>query len=113
RYAFVVVDDFSRFTWVNFIREKSDTFDVLKELCKQLQREKGSVIVRIISDHGKEFENSRFSKFCTSEGIGHEFSFPITPQQNGVVERKNMILQESARVPQPLYMSCGKGGNLL
>jgi len=36
RYAFVVVDDFSRFTWVNFIREKSDTFDVFKELCTQL-----------------------------------------------------------------------------
>lgn len=39
-YVFVVVDDFSSFTWVNFIREKSDTFDVFKELCTQLQREK-------------------------------------------------------------------------
>ena len=35
-YAFVVVDDLSRFTWVNFIREKSDTFDVFKDLCTQL-----------------------------------------------------------------------------
>jgi len=40
RYAFVVVDDLSRFTWVNFIRENSDTFDVFKDLCTQLQREK-------------------------------------------------------------------------
>jgi len=40
RYVLVVVDDFSRFTWVNFIRENSDTFDVFKDLCTQLQREK-------------------------------------------------------------------------
>jgi transposase InsO family protein len=68
-YVLVVVDDFSRFTWVNFIREKSDTFDVFKELCTQLQREKGCGIIRIRSDHGTEFENSRFSEFCAEEGI--------------------------------------------
>jgi transposase InsO family protein len=83
---------------VNFIREKSDTFESLKELCIQLQREKNRDIVRIRSDHGTEFENSRFHEFCADEGIRHEFSSPITPQQNGVVERKNRTLQESARV---------------
>ncbi|PNY11358.1 gag-pol polyprotein, partial [Trifolium pratense] len=98
RYAYVVVDDFSRYTWVNFIREKSETFDVFKDLCTQLQREKDNVVLRIRSDHGKEFENSKFSEFCASEGIMHEFASPITPQQNGVVERKNRTLQESARV---------------
>jgi len=93
----VVVDDFSRFTWVNFIREKSDTFEVFKDLCIQLQREKDRGIVRIRSDHGTKFKNSKFHDFCTGEGIKHEFSSPITPQQNGVVERKNITLQESAR----------------
>ena len=92
------MDDFSRFTWINFIREKSDTIDVLKDLCIQLQREKGCGIVRIRSDHGKEFENSKFTDYCSSEGIKHEFSSPITPQQNGIVERKNRTIQESARV---------------
>ena len=79
RYAYVVVDDFSRFTWVNFIKEKSDVFEVFKELFQKLQREKECGIVRIRSDHGKEFENSRFDDFCSSEGISHEFSSPITP----------------------------------
>ncbi|KAK2457508.1 putative mitochondrial protein [Trifolium repens] len=97
RYALVVVDDYSRFTWVNFIREKSDSYDTLKLLCLQLQREKDLSIVRIRSDHGREFENAKFSKFCEAEGIKHEFSSPITPQQNGVVERKNRTIQESAR----------------
>ena len=47
RYVFVLVDDFTRFTWIKFIREKSDTFEVFKELCTQLQREKDSVIIRV------------------------------------------------------------------
>jgi len=98
RYVLVVVDDISRFTWVNFIREKSDTFESFKELCIQLHREKDRGIVRIRSDHGTEFENSKFHEFYTYEEIKHEFSSPITPQQNGVVERKNRILQESTRV---------------
>jgi hypothetical protein len=54
--------------------------------------------MRIRSDHGREFENSKFGEFCLSYGIQYEFSSPITPQQNGVVERKNMVIQEMARV---------------
>ncbi|MCI03437.1 retrovirus-related pol polyprotein from transposon tnt 1-94, partial [Trifolium medium] len=53
------------------------------------KREKDNVIVKIRSDHGKEFENSKFSEFCASEGIEHEFSSPITPQQNGEAEAMN------------------------
>ena len=55
-------------------------------------------IVRIQSDHGKEFENTIFAKFCDKHGIAHEFFAPKTPQQNGVVERKNRTFQEMARV---------------
>jgi hypothetical protein len=54
--------------------------------------------MRIRSDHGREFENSKFDEFCLSYGIKQEFSSPITPQQNGVVERKNRVIQEMARV---------------
>jgi transposase InsO family protein len=98
RYAYVFVDDFTRFTWINFIKEKSDSFDIFRSLCNQIQREKKSVIIRVRSDHGREFENSKFTDFCSNEGIKHEFSSPITSQQNGVVERKNRTLKESARV---------------
>ncbi|WJX25548.1 hypothetical protein P8452_14576 [Trifolium repens] len=62
------------------------------------KREKGSNVVRIRSDHGREFENSKFDEFCAAEGIKHEYSSPITPQQNGIIERKNRTIQESARV---------------
>ena len=67
-------------------------------MCHKIQREKDYGIVRIRSDHGKEFENSKFEEFCTSDRISHEYSSPITPQQKGVVERKNRTIQECARV---------------
>ena len=67
-------------------------------MCKRLQKKKGAPIVKIRSDHGKEFENARFESFCEKSGIKKEFSTPKTPQQNGVVERKNRVIQEIARV---------------
>ena len=67
-------------------------------LCKRLQNEKGVPIVKIMSDHGKEYENARFESLCKKNGIKKEFSTPKTPQQNGEVERKNWVIQEIARV---------------
>ena len=98
RYIMVIVDDFSRYTWVEFLREKSEACEKLEILCKRLQNEKRVPIVKIRSDHGKEFENARFESFCEKNGIKKEFSTPKTPQQNGVVERKNLVIQEMARV---------------
>ena len=50
------VDDFSRFTWVDFITEKSDTFDVFRKLCEKIKNEENCNIVIIMSDHGREFK---------------------------------------------------------
>ena len=88
-YILVVVDDFSRYPWVEFLREKSVACDKMEMLCKRLQNEKGVPIVKIRSDHGKKFENAKFEAFCNKHGIKKEFSTPKTPQQNRVVERKN------------------------
>lgn len=101
RYIFVCVDDFSRFTWVDFLREKLDTSNAFKTLCLKLKVEKDCNIGKIVcirSDHGKEFENSVHDDFYKSACISHEFSAPRTPQQNGEAERKNCTLQEMARV---------------
>jgi len=64
---------------------------------KQVQNEKGISIVAIRSDHGREYENENFRVFCKNHGINYNFYTPRTPQQNGVVERKNRSLQEMAR----------------
>ena len=63
-----------------------------------IQNEKRCRISTIKSDHGGEFQNERFDKFCEKQGIKHNFSTPRTPQQNGVVERKNRSLEELARI---------------
>ena len=52
---------------------------------------------RIRSDNGTEFKNKEFDDFLASKGIAHNFSAPYTPQQNGVVERRNRSLCEAAR----------------
>ncbi|KAH9649255.1 Integrase catalytic domain-containing protein [Citrus sinensis] len=96
-YAFVIVDDYSRYTWVLFLANKDDALDAFKVLYKKLQNEKGHDIICIRSDHGGEFENHAFENFCNNLGIEHQFSSPRTPQQNGVVERKNRSIQEMAR----------------
>ena len=80
----------------------------METLCKRLQNEKGVPIVKIRSDHGKEFENARFESFCEKNGIKREFPGPKTPQQNGVVERKNRVIQEMARVMLPKEANSSK-----
>ena len=80
RYIMVVVDDFSRYSWVEFLREKSGACDKMERLCKRLQNEKGVPIIKIRSDHGKEFENAKFETFCNEHGIKKKFSAPKTPQ---------------------------------
>ena len=70
----------------------------MEKLCKKLQNKKGVPIIKIRSDHGKEFENAKFEKFCNEHGIKREFLGPKTPQQNGVVERKNCVIKEMPRV---------------
>ena len=96
-YAIVIVDDFSRFTWTLFQESKSDAFSAFKKLARRLQNTKNNNIGSIRSDHGGEFQNEKFSNFCEKLGILHNFSGPRTPQQNGVVERKNKSLEELAK----------------
>ena len=83
---------------MEFLKEKSEVCDKMERLCKRLQNEKGVPIVKVRSDHGKEFENVKFEAFCNELGIKKEFSTPKTPQQNGMVERKNRVIQEMTRV---------------
>ena len=91
------MDDFSRYTWVLFLVNKNDALDAFKVLCKKKKNKKGYGIACIRSDHGGEFENHAFEIFCNNIGIEHQFSSLRTPQQHGVVERKNRSIQEMAR----------------
>jgi hypothetical protein len=69
----------------------------LKEILEMGSNEFGLRIKKIRSDNGTEFKNSQIEWFLEEDGIKHEFSSPCTPQQNGVVERKNRTLLDMAR----------------
>jgi transposase InsO family protein len=97
KYCLVIVDDYSRFTLVFFLQEKSQTQETLKRFLRLAQNESGLRIKKIRSDNGTEFKNSQIEGFLEEEGVKHEFSSPYTPQQNGVVERKNRTLLNMAR----------------
>ena len=96
-YCFVIVDDYSQFTWVFFLRHKNGAFHTFASYSKRVQNEKGYTITSIRSDRGGEFSCEPFESYCEEHGILHNFSAPRTPQQNGVVKRKNKILQEMTR----------------
>jgi len=96
-YVLVIVHHFSRFTWTLFLESKSDVFATFEKLAKRLQNTSCSNICVTRSDHGGEFQNEKISSFYEKLGIFHNFSTPITPQQNGVGERKNKSLKELAR----------------
>jgi hypothetical protein len=85
KYCLVIVDDYSCFTWVFFLQEKSQTQETLKKFLRRAQNEYGLRIKKIRSNNGTEFKNSQIEGFLEEEGIKHEFSSPYTPQQNGVV----------------------------
>jgi transposase InsO family protein len=91
-YYLVIVDDFTRFTWVFFLHDKSEVASILKKFAKKAQNKFDCKIKKIRSDNGKEFDNTNIQEYCDEIEIKHEVSATYTPQQNGVVERKNRTL---------------------
>ena len=68
KYSLVVVDDFTRYTWIVLLRGKVEAPEKMIHLCKKLQVEKGTMIARIRSDHRREFENTKLVTFCNDQG---------------------------------------------
>nr|GEY90634.1 hypothetical protein [Tanacetum cinerariifolium] len=96
-YCLVVTDDYSRFTWVFFLATKDETSPILKTFFTCLENQLSLKLKVIRSDNGTEFKNYDLNQLCGMKGFKKEFSVPRTPQQNGIVERKNRTLIEAAR----------------
>jgi transposase InsO family protein len=97
KYGFIIMDDFTRYTWVTFLVDKSDVFASFKTFIKKVQTEFETTIKKVRSDNGSEFKNTRIDELCDEYGIRHQFSAKYTPQSNGLVERKNRTLIDMAR----------------
>src|SRR3990172_7701012 len=95
-YGFVIVDDYSRYTWVHIILYKTEVQDVFRRFANRAMTNYGIKIKHISSDNGTEFKNTGLDIFLDTLGITHELSAPYTPEQNGVMEHKNRTLIEMA-----------------
>jgi hypothetical protein len=80
KYCLVIVDDYSRYTWVFFLAHKSETQQTVKDFTNEVQRQYGQDILMIQSDNGTEFKNYTLNDFLSDEGIRHQYSSPYTPQ---------------------------------
>ncbi|GJZ91467.1 retrovirus-related pol polyprotein from transposon TNT 1-94, partial [Tanacetum coccineum] len=97
KYILVIIDDYSRYTWTLFLRSKDETPEVLKDFLTMIQRNLQAPVISVRTDRGTEFLNKTLNAFFKEEGIEHQTSTPRTPEQNGVVERRNRTLVEAAR----------------
>jgi transposase InsO family protein len=103
KYGLVIVDDFSHFTWVFFLQDKSEAKGIVKKFIRRVQNDFELKVKNIRSDNGSEFRNNQVEEFLDEEGIKHELSAPYTPQQNGIIERKNRTLIKAARTMLDKY----------
>jgi len=97
KYFLTILDDYSRFSWVIFTESKSEVFNKFIIWYNEIYNSKNITIKAILSDNGKEFQNSHFQTFCQENGIKHQFTIPYNPSQNGRAERFNGILISSAK----------------
>ncbi|KAJ9561421.1 hypothetical protein OSB04_006581 [Centaurea solstitialis] len=97
KYVLVIVDDYSRYTWTRFFKTKDETSNLIINFIKVVQVQLKLPVQTIRSDNGTEFKNQVLKGFYNSLGITQTFSAARTPEQNGVVKRRNRTLVEAAR----------------
>ena len=97
KYALVIVDEYTRYTWVFMLRAKSETAGEIIAFINEMDRLNGNVVKQLRSDHGTEFRNRALVDYCRDKGISQNFSAVMTPEQNGVAERRNRTLIEASR----------------
>ncbi|GKB96797.1 retrovirus-related pol polyprotein from transposon TNT 1-94, partial [Tanacetum coccineum] len=102
KYSLIIVDDYSRFTWVKCLRSKDEAPDFIIKFLKMIEVRLKVPVQRIRTDNGTEFVNQTLREYYEKVGISHETSVARSPHHNGVVERQNHTLIEAARTIENL-----------
>ncbi|GJW58552.1 retrovirus-related pol polyprotein from transposon TNT 1-94 [Tanacetum coccineum] len=97
KYTLVIVGEYSRYTWVHFLRKKSQAPEMIMCFIRMVENQNDVKVKQIRNDNGTEFRNHELESFCDEKGISQNFSSPYTHEQNGVAKRKNKTLIEAAR----------------
>ncbi|GJU40842.1 retrovirus-related pol polyprotein from transposon TNT 1-94 [Tanacetum coccineum] len=96
-YTLVIVDEYSRYTWVFCLKKKSNAADFIMSFIRKMENLNEVSVKELKSDNGTEFRNHKLEEFCDEKGISQNVLSPCTPKQNGVAERRNRTLIEAAR----------------
>ncbi|GJV40886.1 retrovirus-related pol polyprotein from transposon TNT 1-94 [Tanacetum coccineum] len=97
KYTLVIVDEYSRYIWVHFLRKNSQAQKMIMSFIKMVENQNDVKVKQIRTDNEIEFRNHELESFCDEKGISQNFSSPYTLEQNGVAKRKNITLIEVAR----------------
>jgi transposase InsO family protein len=92
RYFLLVVDDATRYMWVVLLTAKSEALSAIKRIQAAAEKECSRKLQVLRTHNGGEFTTAEFTAYCADEGVTRHFSAPYTPQQNGVVERRNQTV---------------------
>ena len=80
KYFLTFIDDYSRRTWVYFLKLKSEVFNMFLAYKDLVEKKSGHRIMKLRSDNGGEYVNNKFTTFCTEQGIQQHHTIPYTPQ---------------------------------
>lgn len=97
KYFLLFVDDYSRMTYVYFLKTKDETFSCFKKYKSLVENQTGKKIKALRTDNGLEFCSKEFEKYLQDAGIIHQKTNPYTPEQNGLCERLNRTIVEKAK----------------
>ncbi|GJY79920.1 zinc finger, CCHC-type containing protein [Tanacetum coccineum] len=97
KLIFLLVDDCTRFMWAYFLTSKDQAFSTFKEFRQQIEMEMRVKLRMLRTDRGGEFTSNEFTKYCKENGIARQLTAPYSPQQNGVVERRNRTVLSTTR----------------
>nr|GEZ82661.1 zinc finger, CCHC-type [Tanacetum cinerariifolium] len=97
KLIFLLVDDCTRFMWTYFLTSKDQAFSTFKEFRKYIEMEMRMKLRMLRTDRASEFTSNEFTKYCKENGIARQLTAPYSPQQNGVVERRNRTVLSTTR----------------
>jgi hypothetical protein len=97
RYILTFTYDYSHYSWVYFLSAKSETFDTFKKFQRMVENQSHQKLSCLRTDRGGEYLSNEFMAYCKLHGIMRQLTTARTPQQNGIVERKNCHLLETMR----------------
>jgi hypothetical protein len=96
-YFLLLVDDLSHYMWVVVLSNKGEAADTIRRAQAAAEAECGSKLRVLRTDNGGEFTMAEFTSYCADEGVQRHYSVSYSPQQNGVVERRNQTVVGMAR----------------